>query len=89
MDMIIVSVYDRASECFNAPQYAPTPAAAIRGFAMQVNDPENKMLNEHPEDYDLYKLGTYNQRTGAIDVGEGPSIIARAQDLVEKDSSTA
>lgn len=89
MKMLVVTVYDRASEAFNMPQFVPTAAAAIRGFAAEVNNEQNRMLNEHPEDFDLYRLGTFDQSTGLIEVDNAPSVIARAQDLVEKDSSTA
>ncbi len=50
---------------FNSPFTAPNNYAAIRMFADTVKD-ENSMLAKHPEDYELYKLGSFNDDTGEI-----------------------
>jgi len=83
--LTIVSVKDRAVDAYNRPFYVPTIGAAIRSFTDEVNRNESEM-QAHPEDYDLYDMGTFDDQTGTFLPPEGgvPRVISRAQDLVIK-----
>jgi hypothetical protein len=80
--LTIVAVKDRAVDAYNRPFYVPTIGAAIRSFTDEVNRTESEM-NAHPEDYDLYEMGTFCDQTGTFLPAEGgvPRVISRAQDL--------
>jgi hypothetical protein len=80
--LTIVAVKDRAVDAYNRPFYVPTIGAAIRSFTDEVNRNESEM-NAHPEDYDLYEMGTFCDQTGTFLPAEGgiPRVISRAQDL--------
>lgn len=80
--LTIVAVKDRAVDAYNRPFYVPTIGAAIRSFTDEVNRNESEM-NAHPEDYDLYELGTFCDQTGTFLPADGgvPRVISRAQDL--------
>lgn len=83
--LTIVSVKDRAIDSYNRPFYVPTIGAAIRSFTDEVNRKDSEM-QAHPEDYDLYDMGTFCDQTGTFLTPEGgvPRVIARAQDLIIK-----
>lgn len=83
--LTIVSVKDRAIDSYNRPFYVPTIGAAIRSFTDEVNRKDSEM-QAHPEDYDLYDLGTFDDQTGTFLPPEGgvPRVISRAQDLIIK-----
>lgn len=83
--LTIVSVKDRAVDAYNRPFYVPTIGAAIRSFTDEVNRNESEM-QAHPEDYDLYDMGTFDDQTGTFLPPEGgiPRVISRAQDLIIK-----
>ena len=83
--LTIVSVRDRAVDSYNRPFYVPTLGAAIRSFTDEVNRKESEM-QAHPEDYDLYEMGTFDDQTGTFLPPDGgvPRVISRAQDLIIK-----
>lgn len=83
--LTIVSVKDRAVDAYNRPFYVPTIGAAIRSFTDEVNRKDSEM-QAHPEDYDLYDMGTFCDQTGTFLSAEGgiPRVISRAQDLIIK-----
>lgn len=65
MKMQILAVRDIKADVYGVPMFVPNIAAALRNFADQVNDPESGMLNKHPEDFELYHLGSYDD-TNAV-----------------------
>lgn len=57
------AVADKVAEIFMPAFSCENHAKAIQGFADVANDPKGVVI-KHPSEYDLYFLGTYNQRTG-------------------------
>ena len=83
---IVVSVKDRAIDAYGRPLVVPTTGAAVRSFTDEVNRKESEM-HGHPEDYDLYEMGTFCDQTGTFLSPEGgiPRVLTRAQDIVIKE----
>lgn len=67
MISIVFAVRDSAAGVFGRVFQAPTVAFAIRAFSDEVNraDPENTLFS-HPADYNLYRLGTYDDSDGRL-----------------------
>lgn len=82
MKYVIFAVRDRAADVFGTPMFGVSKGTIIRGFGDEINrkDPNNQ-LNKHPEDFDLYELGSYNDETGLFDCGS-PRQVAVGKDLV-------
>lgn len=82
MKYFILSVRDRAADVFGVPMFVASIGGAIRSFGDEVNRrAENNAIAAHPEDFDLYKLGTYDDAAASFDILEHPQQIARAQDF--------
>lgn len=81
MIQIILSVKDTAAQAFGRPMFLPSSAVGVRSFRDEINrsDANNEMY-KHPEDFELYELGTYDDSTGIIEVVT-PRLVARAKDL--------
>lgn len=78
----VVAIRDRAIDSFGVPVFVATTGAAIRSFSDEVNrKDENNNLCKHPEDFDLFLLGEYDDQTGEFD-GCRPQQIAVGKDLV-------
>lgn len=75
----IVSVRDRAVDAYMQPFFVAAPGAAIRSFVDECNRPDSPMC-AHPEDYDLYLLGTFNDANGMFVPNETPRQIAIGKD---------
>ncbi len=71
--MIMASIYDAKAEYWSAPRTFRTENDAMRSFEMAINSNEGYGL--HPEDYTLFKVGTFYEQDGIIDSAP-PSVIA-------------
>jgi len=72
----IVAVHDRATDSFNTPQAFKAKGEAIRAFQDAVNNPQSGTMHQHPEDYDLYYLGEYDDHRGEVHPEDKPVQIA-------------
>jgi len=79
----IVSVKDRAAEVFNRPFFVPHRNVAVRDFTDEINRASaDNPLNKHPDDFDLYLLGQFDDSNGAF-IREGtPTVLVRGKDVV-------
>lgn len=84
MKYAVCAVKDRAIDAFNRPIYVPTIGVAIRSFTDEVNRKDSELAN-HPEDYDLYELGSWDDQTAIYTPNEVPRVISRAQDIAITD----
>ena len=84
MKYAVCAVKDRAVNAFNRPIYVPTVGVAIRSFTDEVNRKDSELQN-HPEDYDLYEIGQWDDETAIYTPLEALRVITRAQDIAIKD----
>ena len=83
MLLFVVSVKDRAADVFNRPFFVPHRNVAIRDFTDEVNrSAADNQLNKHPDDFDLYVLGAFNDNTGEFSISQ-PQVLVRAKDVVQ------
>jgi len=83
MNLFVVSVKDRAADVFNRPFFVPHRNVAIRDFTDEVNrSAVDNQLNKHPDDFDLYLLGEFNDNTGEF-VMDTPQVLVRAKDVIQ------
>lgn len=67
MMRIVCVVQDVKSELYAAPMLFVNEADAVRNFADAVNrEDANSMLYLHPEDYHLFRIGTYDDADGVL-----------------------
>lgn len=78
----IVVVKDRAVDCFGTPFFVKHPAEAVRSFSDEVNR-EGSTLAAHPDDYDIYMVGEFDDQTGAVRPSVDVDLLARGKDLVK------
>lgn len=84
MKRIVCAVRDRAVDTFGNPFFVPALGAAIRSFADEINSGSaQSALSKHPEDYDLFELGTFDDSTGLFETGT-PKQVAIGKDMVTK-----
>lgn len=80
MNLTIVAIHDRATDAYSTPIFVHTTGQAIRGFQDEINEPNNPM-SKHPDDYDLYQLGEYDNATGAFTNLKEPRQLAIGKQL--------
>lgn len=79
----IVCVRDRVADVFGVPNFVLSTAAAVRSFGDEVNKKDGSPLGAHPDDFDLYSLGEYDDANAQFTAEEGgPRQLALGRDLV-------
>lgn len=69
----IYAVFDSKAETFCRPFTQANDAVAKRAFLAAAQEQGNE-VNKYPEDYFLYKLGSYDDETGEITGGKPVSM---------------
>ncbi len=84
MLQFVVSVKDRAADVFNRPFFVPHRNVAVRDFTDEVNrSAADNPLNKHPDDFDLYLLGSFDDNAGIFSMEEQPVVLVRAKDVIQ------
>lgn len=74
-----VTVFDKATMAYMRPWAALSTGQAIRVFEDEVQNPGSE-IGRHPEDYALFKVGTFNDATGEM-LGCEPLCLRRAHEV--------
>ena len=70
MKLNAYTIYDVASGIYMRPFFSQADGQAIRGFKDIATDADHE-IGKHPEDYTLYRIGSFNDNTGKME-GEEP-----------------
>lgn len=82
MKQNIYSIYDTASGLYSRPFFTKSDAEAVRSFSDIATDAEHP-IGAHPEDYTLFRLGTFDDVCGELH-NEANESLATALELVSK-----
>jgi len=67
MKTVVCSIRDIKAETYAQPWFVVSEAVAVRSFTDLVNNQERGgTMFTHPEDYQLFAIGEYNDNTGEI-----------------------
>jgi len=81
----VFAIRDDKAEAYMQPFCTQTRGQAIRMFTDSVNAQDGQqrsVISDHPEDFGLFELGTYNEANGVIlTFQEGPQFIVKAIDV--------
>lgn len=80
---VIFSVFDSAAKFYSDPFVALTKGQAMRDFITACNDPKT-YLNQHPADYTLFELGTFDELTGNFVMHLTPISLGKAIEFLNK-----
>ncbi len=77
MKQVICTVKDRAADAYGRPMFVPSAGVAIRSFSDEINrDNADNQLFNHPDDFDLYELGEFDDNTGLFALHEQPKLLS-------------
>jgi len=60
------TIYDVASGVYMRPFFSQADGQAVRGFKDIALDADHE-VGKHPEDYTLYRVGSFNDTTGKME----------------------
>jgi len=77
MELKAFSIYDAKTKVFSLPQYQVTLGSILRSFGDLVNDGQS-MVSKHPEDYQLYEVGTWDDSNASFTPKSPLNLVATA-----------
>jgi len=85
MKLIIISIRDIVANIYSQPAYTQSKGSALRSFSTEVNRAdENNQLYKHPNDFELYALGTFDDEEASFELYAKPEQLGLARDYVIK-----
>lgn len=82
MNYTVVSVRDRAADAFGRPAFVAAEGAAIRSFQDELNrKAADNVMYEHPDDFDLFVLGSFDDSNGRFLLFDMPKQLAVGKQL--------
>lgn len=83
MKLSICSLKDLGAQCFGRPMFVPHSNVAVRSFMDEVNRPpsptQQNDLFSHPDDFELYELGIFDDSSGTFDLYSSPKLLSQAK----------
>ena len=79
MKLNAYTIYDVASGTYTRPFFCQADGQAVREFKDLATNEEHP-IGAHPEDYTLFRVGDFNERTGTLR-GEGLEKLATGLEL--------
>ena len=79
MTLCKYTIYDSALEAYHQDYSLENDAIALRQFADMAN--EETQIAKNPEDYSLWRIGTFETTTGEL-IPEEPTCLAKAHEHV-------
>jgi hypothetical protein len=77
MKLILCSVKDRAADAYGRPMFVPSSGVAIRSFSDEINrNADDNQLYNHPDDFDLYEFGVFDDNSGNFDIYDQPKLLS-------------
>ncbi len=77
----IYSIYDKVTQEYGQPIFTPKEEILIRDLKSIVNSPDGFAF---PDDLQLYKLGSFDERTGLI-TNDVNTFVLNVSDLLKKE----
>lgn len=72
MNINVYSMFDSAAQAFTQPFFLQNDGLAIRAFQDNVNSKEPNNVSEHPDQFTLFRIASYDDKTGTITPEEKP-----------------
>lgn len=86
--LVVFVVRDTCGNVFGQPMFQTSVGGAERAFRDSVNrrDDSQNLLAQHPEHFELYLLGHFDQDTGMFDLLPSPRQLLLGSNCVAKAS---
>lgn len=82
MKLQVVSVYDKAAAAYMRPFFVNAIGQAIRSFQDEiVRQADDNPMCRHPDDYQLFRLGTFDDEVGAFESLQAVELLASGSQM--------
>lgn len=85
--MILVSLFDKKAEYFHPAYCIRNKALACRAFSDAIINRNDSDLSNHPEDFELFQVGTFDLDKGKLESISPVSICSGLDFIANKESN--
>lgn len=79
---VVVGVWDSAAGVYGRPAFFTSTGVAIRSFSDEVKrKEEGNQMAQHPDDFSLHLLGTFDDVTGVLVADSSRQMLVRGKDV--------
>lgn len=81
--LVVIAVFDVQAAAFHRPIFVATRGVGVRMISDEINrgDPNN-LLHQHPSDFRVFELGTFDEQTGLFECHRLPELVVDGTALV-------
>lgn len=84
-NLVVCTVLDLVSQQYGRPFFTVSTGSAIRGFSDEVNEPhEQSVLYRHPDDFQLFCLGSFDDETGKFALDDVPQMLVSGSQIKDQ-----
>jgi len=87
MKLQIFALYDKKALGYMSPFFFQHKGQALRALEDITNE-KSSPVNKHPEDFDLYTLGEYDDQTGQLTAITPPQYVETALNFHQNNKTT-
>lgn len=84
MVIAIYSVFDKKSNHYQAPFFGLNDAQMLREFKIMLKNQKQRVENEYPEDFTIFRIGYFSDECGSIEGTAEPEKVVEVSSIVEK-----
>lgn len=82
MKLYIVAIRDAKVGGYRPPMFVPNIGACLRAIGDYVNTKDDNDIYKHPEDFEVFHLGTFDDETAVFDVLAAPVSLQHCSSMV-------
>lgn len=85
MELNMYAVYDEKAQAFRSMHFVQSDGVATRNFGDAVcsENPNTAYLRQHPSDFSLYCVGSFDDESGLVQAVVPARLIVRASDFLD------
>lgn len=88
MKINMYALFDSAAKAYISPFFLAEDGQALRTFSDNVNSDHENNISRHPDQFTLFKLGTYDDSNAKIETLDAPLSLANGLELVTEPQIT-
>lgn len=69
------TVLDMVAQQYGRPFFAVSTGSAIRGFSDEVNRQSDSVLYQHPDDFQLFLMGVFDDEKASVELTSPPQLL--------------
>lgn len=81
MKQVVMAMFDKAAGFYGQPFFTKSRSLGVRAFTDAINSSGEEPFAKHPDDFELYYLGEYDDQSASFSQPQFPELVCRGLDV--------